>query len=1119
MDRHYCPYCMTPVAGDQPCPSCGLTFGTYTPLPHHLPPGTVLMERYLVGRVLGEGGFGITYIGCDLRLELKVAIKEYFPTNWVSRHAEVSLAVNSYSGSTGSYEKGKNRFIYEARTMAKMDKQPEIVSVRDFFEANGTAYIVMEYVDGTTFKELVAQRGGRIPAGELLHMIEPLFSALEAMHEAGLIHRDISPDNLMLERGTVRLLDFGCARESTQGDETMTITLKHGFAPIEQYQHKGQGPWTDVYGLSATIYYCLTGRTPPQALDRLLDDELILPRSLGVDLTEQQERALLRGMGIKQHQRFRSVREFHAALYEGCGDWAEGQPADQDQPTPPSPPAEEENGSPVIPRTEEGQEMAAPARALPAILRKPWLWAAAAGVVLLILLAVLLPREDSPAADSPEPGASAQTEPSSAPQSLEETDRDEVFAGAVTVSSPEELTAALTDESVPAVICGTDWLGLSGEIEALTKPLLVPEGSGLGLGGGLRLGENGVLWVEGRVNGGVVLTDGGNLLCSETGTVAADLYLTDGEGLVQRGGAVLGRTLTVPSEDAFAGAVTVTTLAELEQALAEEAAAVVIDGAIVLSETVGTNGSMAVLITENGSLSLAEEPAAGWTEAINFAVWESALVNYGTISSGLWSAGEGTVVVNYGTIAPAHGLWAGGGAEGEAPGDLLLNLGQIQLEAYSLARCDITNLDTITLAGEPAFLGLTENRFQNYGAVTVDSGTMILNGEMDNNGDLTVGGRLEIAGTLTNIGSLTVAAEGQVVNQGLVDMYDGGDLTVEEGGSLDSTGGVILTRQPERITGVVDGAVWSVDNFGSTIDSAEATRQTVASQEELLAALADDAVEVIDVAGEVTLTQPVTITRPVYVTGGGALRVQPGAEITVSGSILCVNGALACDALTVENGGMVEVIGIWSSPSGAVSLTLTEGSWLYTRDMVLPVGQVRLTGGSMAVLDRPEALTDVQVDGGSALVLAGEGLTTGDGLTLEVSDGLMVQLCDAQLANFQINVGDNAAYQQNGPLTLDEGTLFIAQEGLYRGSERPVILGGDTLVDNHGTLTLNAFSTIIPSQLGGQFDNYGTLYLATPVTLEGTLNNYGEIRSSYSQEAEVLLTGSGTLTGSTEIQP
>ena len=133
--------------------------------------------------------------------------------------------------------------------------------------------------------------------------------------------------------------------------------------------------------------------------------------------------------------------------------------------------------------------MAAPARALPAALRKPWLWAAAAGVVVLILLAaLLLPRGDSPAADSPEPGASAQTEPSSAPQSLEEADRDEVFAGAVTVSSPEELTAALTDESVPAVICD-GWIGLGGEIEALSKPLLVPEGTDLALTGGLRLGD------------------------------------------------------------------------------------------------------------------------------------------------------------------------------------------------------------------------------------------------------------------------------------------------------------------------------------------------------------------------------------------------------------------------------------------------------------------------------------------------------------------------------------------------------------------------------------------------------------------------------------------------------
>ena len=242
MSECYCPYCMSKTDGDAPCPKCGLTEGAYQPKPHHLPPGSILLGRYLIGRVLGEGGFGITYIGFDLRLELKVAVKEYFPSNWVTRSAEQSLAVTRYTGASGSYEHGLERFLREARTMAKVVKQREIVSVRDFFEANDTAYIVMEYVDGTTFKELVAQRGGRIEPKELFSLVEPLFPALAAVHAAGLIHRDISPDNLMLEGSCVRLLDFGCAREATLGSETMTITLKHGFAPIEQYQHKGQGP-------------------------------------------------------------------------------------------------------------------------------------------------------------------------------------------------------------------------------------------------------------------------------------------------------------------------------------------------------------------------------------------------------------------------------------------------------------------------------------------------------------------------------------------------------------------------------------------------------------------------------------------------------------------------------------------------------------------------------------------------------------------------------------------------------------------------------------------------------------------------------------------------------------
>ena len=268
-----CPHCGH-VGEDGVCAHCG------QPLPPEepdlqLPPGTLLSGThgtYRLDRVLGQGGFGITYIGCDLRLEMKVAIKEYFPVDRVSRFAETSLSVISRVGTESQdYDQGLKRFLYEARTMARMEKQPQIVMVRDYFEANHTAYIVMEYVEGTNFMQLTAQRGGRIAAGELLPLIEPLFSALSAVHAAGLIHRDISPDNLMLERGSVRLLDFGCARESARGTETMTIALKQGYAPIEQYQRKGQGPWTDVYALSATIYYCLTGKVPPQSLDRSLE--------------------------------------------------------------------------------------------------------------------------------------------------------------------------------------------------------------------------------------------------------------------------------------------------------------------------------------------------------------------------------------------------------------------------------------------------------------------------------------------------------------------------------------------------------------------------------------------------------------------------------------------------------------------------------------------------------------------------------------------------------------------------------------------------------------------------------------------------------------------------------
>lgn len=316
MERR-CPYCMSPVQPGSPCPACGRNWERYQPASHHLPPGSLLQDRYQLGRALGEGGFGITYLGWDTVLKRKVAVKEYFPTFLVSREVSLTLDVTCHtSGNQPTYEKGREQFLREAKTMAKLDSIPEIVQVLDHFPEHNTAYIVMEFLEGRTLKEVVAQ-SGPIPADTMLALLEPVLRAMEAMHQAGVIHRDISPDNLMeLKDGTVKLMDFGCARDFQSG-LTETITLKHGFAPREQYSGRDQGPWTDVYALCATVYYCLTGKVPPRATLRGEEeqDPMIPPRQLGADLIEEQERALLRGLSPKVENRWHSAAELYAALY------------------------------------------------------------------------------------------------------------------------------------------------------------------------------------------------------------------------------------------------------------------------------------------------------------------------------------------------------------------------------------------------------------------------------------------------------------------------------------------------------------------------------------------------------------------------------------------------------------------------------------------------------------------------------------------------------------------------------------------------------------------------------------------------------------------------------------
>lgn len=340
--------------GDAVCPKCGWNNAVNNNVSHQLLAGSVLMGKYLVGRVLGEGGFGITYIGWDLILDRKVAIKEFYPQGIVNRELTHHSTVVSCIGKEEFIEKEKEGFIKEAKTMAKLGNIPGIVTMHDVFAQNGTVYIVMDYVEGKTLKAYVKENGNRLSAKATISLLEPIFGALQKIHEKGLIHRDISPDNIMLRPdGTAVLLDFGAARQmSVAGERSLTVNLKHGYAPMEQYQTRGvQGPWTDVYALSATIYRLITGRVPPSAADRIIEDDLPLPSTLGSDILPRQEEALMKGLAIRTADRTLNISE----LWEGLAQ-APAEKAPQKQPQ--EEPAEEnKTGEPQhIPAQQQTEE-------------------------------------------------------------------------------------------------------------------------------------------------------------------------------------------------------------------------------------------------------------------------------------------------------------------------------------------------------------------------------------------------------------------------------------------------------------------------------------------------------------------------------------------------------------------------------------------------------------------------------------------------------------------------------------------------------------------------------------------------------------------------------------------
>lgn len=279
-----------------------------------------LNGRYIIQSVLGQGGFGITYLAKDKLFEKAVAIKEFFPYGLVVRDFNSSqVTISNELGVRELFETEKNKFLKEAQVMVKFRKDDGITEVTDFFEANNTAYIVMEYIDGMTLREYVGKYGSVPPQKIVSGWMKTLMNSLSQMHQAGMIHRDISPDNIMvLKDGTVKLMDFGASRcFENMGSKGLTTIVKRCYSPIEQYQRGSrQGPYTDIYALCATIYMCITGVNPPASIERVTMDSLRTPSQCEISIPVNIEKVLLKGMEVLPQNRYQTIAEMYEELYD-----------------------------------------------------------------------------------------------------------------------------------------------------------------------------------------------------------------------------------------------------------------------------------------------------------------------------------------------------------------------------------------------------------------------------------------------------------------------------------------------------------------------------------------------------------------------------------------------------------------------------------------------------------------------------------------------------------------------------------------------------------------------------------------------------------------------------------
>ena len=304
------------------CPHCGYMDVNGPEEALHLEPGCLLRDTYIVGKVLGYGGFGVTYLGWNTVLEQKVAIKEYLPSEFSTRMPGHTLVTVFNGEKSDQFHDGAEKFVDEANQLAQFRNTDGIIHIYESFYENNTAYIIMEYLNGQTLTKYL-EKSGLLPADEAVRLLTPIIQSLQVIHKNNIIHRDIAPDNIMVtDDGQVKLIDFGAARYATTSrSRSLTVVIKPGYSPEEQYRSRGdQGPWTDVYAVSATLYKMITGHTPPDAMERRAffesrkKDILVPVTKYTKKINNNQEMAIRNAMNVRIEDRTPDMTVFEQEL-------------------------------------------------------------------------------------------------------------------------------------------------------------------------------------------------------------------------------------------------------------------------------------------------------------------------------------------------------------------------------------------------------------------------------------------------------------------------------------------------------------------------------------------------------------------------------------------------------------------------------------------------------------------------------------------------------------------------------------------------------------------------------------------------------------------------------------